>query len=108
MRQRFGAVAVAVLSLGLSATGWSAPHDIAWFEGTQNPVITQSALGAGRAYYASVLFDTTEGQGITAGRYRAWFDASSGNDIATAMSDPGTISGGIWSGYTLVTGLVGE
>lgn len=80
-----------------NAAELGAPHDITWTEGTPNPVTGDPGFGDGRTYYASVLYDGS------AGKYRIWFDSSSGADIGygESVGDDPTHFGN----YQLVTGL---
>jgi YD repeat-containing protein len=64
----------------LGAAAWPAPRDIRWTEGVPNPVTGDPGFGDGRTYYASVLWDAS------AGKYRIWFDSSSGADIGYGES----------------------
>lgn len=82
-----------------AAASQAAPSDIAITEGAGNPVLLQTSVGAGRYYYAHVLYDPF------AGKYRAWADASSSNDITYAESTGDNPAA--WSGYTLCTGTLG-
>jgi hypothetical protein len=77
----------------------AAPHDITITEGTGNPVLSQTTVGSGRFYFASVLFDPF------AGKFRAWADASSSNHITYAESVGNNPA--IWTGYTLCVGTLG-
>lgn len=71
----------------------AAPNDITWTEGAGNPAIYQTSIGAGRFYYAHVLYDSY------AGKYRAWADASSSDSITYAESAGDNPAS--WTGYTL-------
>jgi YD repeat-containing protein len=96
MMRRFLKIALC-LSLLAQVGAWAAPRDITWTEGTTNPVTGDPGFGGGRTYYASVLFDAA------AGKYRIWFDSSSGADIGygESVGDDPTKFGN----YQLVQGL---
>ncbi len=80
-------------------SGWSAPSDIVWTDDVaNNPVIIEPGLTeANRAYYATVIFDPY------ANIWRAWFDASSGADVAYGQSSD--IDGINWGDYALCQGF---
>lgn len=80
MRKLSSRLATVLLSLAAAGTLWAAPRDITWTEGLPNPVTGDPGFGDGRTYYASVLYDAS------AGKYRIWFDASSGRDIGYGES----------------------
>ncbi len=86
-------IGLVVLILVWSGIVQAAPHDITWTEGPENPVLSQTTVGAGRFYYAHVLYDAF------AGKYRAWADASSSNDITYAESVGNSPAS--WTNYTL-------
>jgi YD repeat-containing protein len=97
MRMSLSAMLVSVLWMAAAGAVWAAPHDITWTEGTPNPVTGDPGFGGGRTYYASVLYDAT------AGKYRIWYDSSSGANIGygESVGDDSTRFGN----YQLVTGL---
>lgn len=78
---------------------WSAPSDIVWTDDVaNNPVIKEPGLtGANRAYYGCVIFDPY------AKIWRAWFDASSGADLAYGESSDA--DGIHWGHYALCKGF---
>lgn len=87
------------LALCLVISAWSDPGDIVWEDDTaHNPVIVEPGLtDANRAYYATVIYDPH------ADIWRAWFDASSGMDVAYGQSsDPDGID---WGNYALCEGF---
>jgi YD repeat-containing protein len=96
MRRGFLKTALCLVLLA-QAGAWAAPRDIKWTEGTTNPITGDPGFGDGRTYYASVLFDAT------AGKYRIWFDSSSGANIGygESVGDDPTKFGN----YQLVQGL---
>lgn len=78
---------------------WSDPSDIVWEDDTtNNPVIVAPGLtDANRAYYATVIFDPY------ANIWRAWFDTSSGMDVAYGESSDA--DGINWGNYALCNGF---
>jgi hypothetical protein len=87
------------LCFAFSATVASAnPSDITWTDDVAlNPVLANTNVGDNRAYYACVIFDSE------ANKWRAWFDASSGKDIAYAESTD--VEGKTWTTTTLCSGF---
>lgn len=88
-----------LLALTLIVSGaWAAPHDITWTDSVSvNPVITQPGVtSANRAYYGDAIFDPH------ANIFRAWFDASSGMDLAYGESTDNT--GTQFRNYAVCTG----
>jgi hypothetical protein len=97
MRKVLSKIALSILCIAAAGVVQAAPHDITWTEGVPNPVTGDPGFGGGRTYYASVLYDAS------AGKYRIWFDASSGADIGygESVGDDPTKFGN----YQLVKGL---
>lgn len=97
MRNCWPAMLVSLFCIASAGAAWAAPRDIIWTEGATNPVTGDPGFGDGRTYYASVLYDAD------AGKYRIWFDSSSGANIGygESVGDDPTRFGN----YQLVTGL---
>lgn len=89
----------ALLVVVCAASGWTAPSDIVWTDDVENnPVIVEPGLtDANRAYYATVIYDSY------ANIWRAWYDASSGADVAYGQSSDA--DGIEWGGYALCGGF---